>query len=46
MQKMRNIKRGLYNKDNDIGEEKDSTYNSGRIMAPVWDGEHWELGGI
>ena len=34
----------VYDEDNDVGEEEDPTYNPGRRVAPVWSGEHWELG--
>ena len=35
---------GVYDEDNDVGEEEDPTYSPGRRVAPVWNGEHWELG--
>ena len=37
---------GVYDEDNDVGEEEDPKYNPGRRVAPIWNGEHWELGEI
>ena len=32
---------GVYDEDNNLGEEEDPTYKPGRRAAPVWNGEHF-----